>query len=183
VNRVYEYKNLIGQKFGRLTVIEYAGKGLTKDRTSRWLCRCDCGNEKIVTRLNLINNYTKSCGCLLNGDKLYKGIITAENTLFRNYKTNAKNRNISFELTKEEFIDLVHKPCNYDGHIDQKGTEYREETFALNGIDRVDNTKGYTLDNCVPCCSKCNLAKREMTKDEFINWISDVYNYTREKDS
>lgn len=51
-----QIKNLIGQKFGRLTVLEYKGN-------RKWLCRCDCGNEKIIGKSDLTSGKTKSCGC------------------------------------------------------------------------------------------------------------------------
>lgn len=54
--------NLIGQKFGRLTVIERLEN--TKNGKTRWLCKCDCGNETIVQGNNLKNKHVKSCGCL-----------------------------------------------------------------------------------------------------------------------
>ena len=37
------------------------------------------------------------------------------------------------------------------------------------GIDRVDSSKGYTIDNVVPCCSKCNWMKGVLSKEDFIN--------------
>lgn len=57
-----EALNLIGQRFGRLTVIDKAEK--YKDGHTMWLCRCDCGNEKAVLEKTLKNGKTKSCGCL-----------------------------------------------------------------------------------------------------------------------
>lgn len=56
--------NLLGQKYGRLTVIDYAdniyyGKRLK----SAWKCKCECGNELVVTTDHLRNGHTKSCGC------------------------------------------------------------------------------------------------------------------------
>lgn len=54
--------NLIGQKFGRLTVIERIEN--TKRGQTRWLCRCECGNETKVQGSNLKNGHVKSCGCL-----------------------------------------------------------------------------------------------------------------------
>lgn len=59
--------NLKGKRFGRLEVIEYAGQirfngsGKTK---RQWLCKCDCGNTKIITGGSLTNGKTRSCGCL-----------------------------------------------------------------------------------------------------------------------
>lgn len=55
-------KNIIGKKFNKLTVIREHGR----DKSGRliYLCRCDCGNETIVNRSNIMTGCTKSCGCL-----------------------------------------------------------------------------------------------------------------------
>jgi hypothetical protein len=53
---------IAGQKFGRYTVKEFAG--LDKSRKSKWLCVCDCGNEKVVLAQSLKAGLTKSCGCI-----------------------------------------------------------------------------------------------------------------------
>jgi hypothetical protein len=50
---------------------------------------------------------------------------------------------------------------------------------VANGIDRVDNTKGYSVDNCVPCCRRCNVAKADMTPDQFLGWASLVAHFGR----
>ena len=55
-------KDLTGQKFGRLTVIERAGT--SKGRKALWLCKCECGNEKVIMGNNLKSGATMSCGCL-----------------------------------------------------------------------------------------------------------------------
>lgn len=53
--------DLTGQKYGRLTVVkEVERNGYTR----RWLCKCECGNETIVTQPNLRNGHTTSCGCV-----------------------------------------------------------------------------------------------------------------------
>ena len=79
------------------------------------------------------------------------------------YKKNARNRNIKWELTYEQFMTFWQKPCYYCG------TEI--ETI---GLDRVDNSKGYNLDNIVSCCSICNYAKRKLTKEQFIQHCKKV---------
>lgn len=53
---------LVGQKYGRLLVIGYAGKD--KYERTRWECLCDCGNEKVISAHSLRQGATKSCGCL-----------------------------------------------------------------------------------------------------------------------
>lgn len=54
--------DLTGQKFGRLRVIQYAGKN--KRGTRVWLCECDCGNTTSVVTGSLVNGDTQSCGCI-----------------------------------------------------------------------------------------------------------------------
>jgi hypothetical protein len=53
--------DLTGQRFGRLSVIEFAGKA--KNGHSKWLCKCDCGSEVIVSYDGLKRGDSKSCGC------------------------------------------------------------------------------------------------------------------------
>ena len=55
------FKNIIGKKFNRLTAIEYSHY---KNGHSFWLCRCDCGNTRILPMNALRSGNTKSCGCL-----------------------------------------------------------------------------------------------------------------------
>jgi hypothetical protein len=55
-------KNLKGQRFGRLTVLEFAGL-VTGDKNTSWLCRCDCGRELTIRSAVLISGNTVSCGC------------------------------------------------------------------------------------------------------------------------
>lgn len=56
-----EYSNLIGKKFGKLTVVK--GDGSKDTNRKKWLCRCDCGNEVWVRALGLVMGHTSSCGC------------------------------------------------------------------------------------------------------------------------
>lgn len=59
--------SLIGKKFGRLTVVSYAGdEHIGSDNNTRWVCMCDCGKETIVGRGKLKSGHTKSCGCLVS---------------------------------------------------------------------------------------------------------------------
>jgi hypothetical protein len=49
--------------------------------------------------------------------------------------------------------------------------------FTYNGIDRIDNSQGYIIDNVVPCCTKCNIAKGRQSIQEFKEWIYRAYAY------
>lgn len=58
-------KDVIGKRFGKLTVIAKAEK---RDKKERWLCKCDCGKETVVQYNNLVTGNTSSCGCLRGAD-------------------------------------------------------------------------------------------------------------------
>ena len=58
------FKDIEGEIFGRLTVIKEIKNDDKEDTFSYWLCRCECGNEVVVTGVSLRNGNTKSCGCL-----------------------------------------------------------------------------------------------------------------------
>ena len=55
-------RDLKGEVFGRLTVVQFAEKN--KYKQARWLCRCSCGTEKVIEGYSLTRGHTKSCGCL-----------------------------------------------------------------------------------------------------------------------
>jgi hypothetical protein len=68
---------LEGERFGRLTVVKKVGKSVGCNGV-QWLCRCDCGGEKVVGSVLLRRGKTKSCGCLKRGpmpwrERLVKG--------------------------------------------------------------------------------------------------------------
>lgn len=62
INRSVQLKNLVGERFGRLVVVERSGS--TPKGGARWLCRCDCGSDATVAAGNLRGGSTRSCGCL-----------------------------------------------------------------------------------------------------------------------
>ena len=173
--------NLEGQKFGRLTVLHFTGRN--KSGHSLWNCLCECGQFNTVTISNLKDGSTKSCGCLqkeLVSKRRSLPIGEANrNNVLATYRCNARKRNIEFSLTKEQFKKLVQQKCFYCGvkphtisnHIGNNGK------FIYNGIDRVDNNKGYVVENCVTCCSICNDWKRTRTRQEFLLRIKLIYDH------
>lgn len=79
--------NLVGRKFGRLTVIKEANRN-SKDRR-QWLCKCDCGNEVILPTTALTTRNTRSCGCLRTKDlvgRRFGKITVLEKTNKKKYK-------------------------------------------------------------------------------------------------
>ena len=178
----YNIKNEIGNKYGKLTVIEK--KENNKFGTTRWLCKCDCGNLTVTNGLTLRNGKTKSCGCIITG-KQRKGEQPLKR-MFRSYKTGATNRNLKFELSFIDFKNTVMKECFYCGdkpyreHYAFHRTRYSkgkqtDEVMKFNGIDRLDSNVGYILNNCVSCCIYCNRAKSDLNVEEFKIRILKIY--------
>ena len=84
--------------------------------------------------------------------------------------------------------DLIYKNCFYcneepKDHPSENRYKYGKGLYKRNGIDRLDNTRGYTIDNCVPCCTRCNTIKLDASYDEFIAKIKQIYNFHIEKGS
>jgi hypothetical protein len=84
--------------------------------------------------------------------------LSRNSAKFQTYAKSANSRNFEFRLTEEEFQDFLARPCYLCGLPPESGI----------GIDRIDNSKGYVLDNCRPCCGHCNLMKRDMTYEQLL---------------
>lgn len=82
-------KNIIGEKFGKLTVIEYIGKN--KNGYHCWKCQCECGNYTTALDKSLKNGHKKSCGCLKKKAKDLTGKKFGNLTVIE--KSGRKNRN------------------------------------------------------------------------------------------
>ena len=87
---------------------------------------------------------------------------------YKNYVISASLRNLEFTLTKEYFMDIVKTPCDYCNIIQKKG---------FNGIDRLDSTIGYTVDNCKSCCEMCNMMKGTTGHNIFIQRVGHILTY------
>lgn len=85
---------------------------------------------------------------------VYPTFKTLSTLYYSDYKDRCvgeKNRNIKFMLGKDEFNHIKTKPCYLCG------VENTDEHY--NGIDRINNSKEYTTENCKPCCGHCNFMK------------------------
>lgn len=141
-------KDLSGLRFGRLLALFPVGKD--RHGSYMWECRCDCGNTKIVRSGNLVKGGTTSCGCLLKettsanfkvhgksrGDKLYR-VWVSMNRRCRN--TREKNYGARGITVCEDWADDF---ASFEKWSMQNG--YSEGLQ----LDRKDNDKGYSPDNC-----------------------------------
>ena len=193
------HTNLIDKKFGKLTVISFSGFVISKrknrsDETIReWNCICDCGSGKIVKRRECNIIYGKgSCGCNQTEHlkNVYAGNVNPDagfKYVLDTYKKSAKDNNREFSLSNEIFKQLTTSKCFYCGVEPSKvkdgygNIKYKNSVYIWNGMDRVDSTKGYTEENCVTCCTICNIAKKDMPYKEFLQLVKRIYNNLNDK--
>ena len=78
---------------------------------------------------------------------------------------------------KYPFCNKIEKSCYYCGKLNSSFKRDRSSKFILyyNGLDRIDSSKGYTNENTVPACKKCNIAKNDRSVNDFINHIELIY--------
>lgn len=169
INRYREY---IGKDFGCIHVDDIDLSAISKNRIY-FLCTCTkCGAKLRIRNDGLLNK--RPCECCIkcigkwrkeHFSELYKDkpekVFREKHTHFR---ANANTRGIGYFLTLDDIVDLCSQPCHYCG---------KERCL---GIDRVDNSKPYTRDNCVPCCGCCNKMKMDLELSFFLDQIKRIYN-------
>lgn len=144
-----------------------------------------CGKEKNVPSYSFARKSVK-CDCdewqtlfgHLNGRTPLPNQQSHVNLLYSHYKRSARDRNLVFALTIDQFRSLITAKCFYCGAepIEKKSSNCAG-LFARHGIDRVDNNTGYVFGNCVPCCKTCNFMKNDMTREEFILHAKKIATY------
>lgn len=169
-------KDITGKIFGYFKVEKISDKKYKGSHL--WECICICGNRKVLRAGPLQDGRLVSCGCrrIMRQSKKTKEEVSIQQ-LFSHYRRQAIARNISFQLSKKEFINYITQDCFYCGV--RGGNKYKAqrsagEIFEYNGIDRIDSSKDYFVENCVPSCGFCNKAKNTKSHDEFITYIKKI---------
>ena len=133
--------DLIGQRFSRLLVTEFAG--MDKNKQSQWNCLCDCGVEKVLLGYSLRNGGVKSCGCMLKDVGRTMGLAhrTHQMTSTLAYK--------SWNSMKNRCLNPNHNKYNYYGGI---GVKVCDKWMTFEGFheDMGDRPKGTSLDRINP---------------------------------
>lgn len=126
--------------------------------------RCQyCGDTKPITKFckHRLGYWTHTCKtCKSEYDKSYK---QKPQRRYASYKEHAVRRGIEFPLAFEEFMKFWQKPCAYCGNA-----------IATIGIDRKDNSVGYRIDNCTPCCTRCNSMKLDQDFEEWTSHMKQI---------
>lgn len=85
---------------------------------------------------------------------------------FRTYVSSAKSRGFEWKLTLEEFLSFWKKPCDYCGG-----------DIVTIGLDRINPSLPYQIDNVGPCCFSCNRMKSDLTSVDFSNHIKKIHTH------
>lgn len=181
----------VGKVFTFLTV-----KLMTEERSNGcrvWTCECKCGKIINIRTDYLQQGWSKSCGCLRsqrakdripevwnkNFKKNQDNEVYRFNELIKSYMRGAKNRNIDFNLSKEEIYEIVTMDCHYCGVEPKKSDVSKKYVDYFSGIDRKDNSLGYTKSNSVACCGVCNRAKNNMNYGEFLSYTKQIFDFIK----
>lgn len=160
--------DITGQRFGRLLVIGYAGKD--SRRNTKWLCRCDCGCEKVLLRLTLVSGATRSCTCLQKEMFGQHRIIHGQSrkTTYRIWDGMRRRcqdpNNPGYKHYGYKGITVCEKWQKFKGFFEDMGARPPGLT-----IERKDSRGNYEKTNCIwatptenlrnRCCVKLNMEK------------------------
>lgn len=159
-----EFIDLTGDRYGRLTVIGYAGH---KGGRTAWRCRCDCGNEVITTGNQMRRGKTRSCGCLadeIKGERARQGLAHCGEHMIRHglhgsrlYLIWKAMRQRCNDTNSKDYPDYGGRGINVCSEWNDFKAFYNwamaagykpDAAFGECTLDRIDNSQGYRPDNC-----------------------------------
>jgi hypothetical protein len=113
-------------KYGRLTLVQSVGyfiEGKQNKKRAAFKFKCECGNEIVARAKDVKSGLISSCGCLAKQSKSNNGKKNAlpdcaaiKTLLYNRFVKSSEKRKKENELSKEDFLELIQKPCNYCGH-------------------------------------------------------------------
>lgn len=135
--------NLIGKKFGKLLVIENL---LSKNESRMWLCKCECGKEKITRTKSLMNGDTITCGCGAKTRAKKHGLANSKpyHVWFAMKRRIMNTKSKDYKLYGGRGITLDKKWIEFNEFWKDMGNSYKQGL----SLDRIDNNKGYFKENC-----------------------------------
>ncbi len=166
-----------GDTVGKWTILEFKGYSKVGGSNTQYLCECSCGVQKLVLTTNLYKT-SKQCNKCRS-----KSLITRKHLMDQLWNVlnhGAKRRNIEVKITKDDMLTQFEKQqrkCALTGVdlvIYLERDKYTQTTASL---DRIDNTKGYLIDNIQWVHKKINALKNDFEQSEFIEWCKLIAQY------
>jgi len=173
--------NYVGKKINNIEIVLC----FRKNNKTFFNCICFCEKNFVSRSDSILSETTKSCGCisgfLISKKTSKRNNANQINSLYGSYKANALKRKVIFNLSLDEFKEIIVKNCHYCGAKpfqkwmhNKKRKHYFNQPILYNGIDQVMPGYGYYMDNVNPCCHICNRAKHNSSYSDFINWINRI---------
>lgn len=170
-------KNLSGQKFGKLLLLEK-----DSNNKAKYICKCDCGTIKSVSRSHIVAGNTTSCGCIKRDGSLktqWKGcgeisgnfwhmhiIRSASGSKQGDRIRRPKDLNITIEYIWDLFLKQDRK-CALSGIILVFPKHGKDRLYTAS-LDRIDSFKGYIVDNVQWVHKDINIMKNKFSQEYFI---------------
>ena len=171
--RKKQRKDLTNCRFGKLLAIDSE----KVNSRIKWICICDCGNQKKVDRGALLAGATKSCGCI---KKNWKGYGQISGQQFSRIRYSATIRKLDFKISIEyiwELFLLQNKKCSLTGvslHLEPNYMGKISKNTA--SLDRIDSSKGYIEGNVQWVHQKVNIIKNDLSEQELYDWCKLIIN-------
>lgn len=169
-------KSIVGLKVGKLSVVSFDH---TENRRSYWLCQCECGNTLIKERSSITNTPTQIPSCGLCIDRTgsssinWKGFGEISQKYWGDCVRGGDSRGLEFKLTIEEAWNLFlsqGRECALSGLPIKFKLNYKDDQTA--SLDRIDSSKGYTLNNVQWVHKDINRMKTDFTQEQIINYCN-----------
>ena len=178
----YNFKNILGQRFGRLTVIERESNRPRNNCGSLayWFCLCDCGNKISASGANLRQGQYLSCGCLQKEVIVKLSTIhgqakrfqeTDEYQMWNRAKNRARKIGVRFDLKPSDIVIPEFCPVLGVKLVRSK----MKSNFASPSIDRIFPERGYVRGNVRVISQKANTIKNNSTIEELEKVLAYSY--------
>lgn len=164
-----KYMDLTGQRYGKLVVLEYAGRNVTG--RPLWKCKCDCGNIHYSSTIDLRHGDTISCGChkAKMVSEINKKHGCSKDVLYKRWKEMRGRCNNPHNAIYYRYGGRGIKVCKEWDDLDN-GFEQFKKWAEENGyspelsIDRIDNNGNYEPSNCRWTDNTTQIRNRSITR-------------------
>ena len=168
--------DITGNRYNRFVVLKLVGR---EDNRTLWLCRCDCGVEKVLCGGNI--KRTESCGCIQKERAAARltthGMSrTRADRFLKGAKHRAKRMGLPINLTIHLVAELLRKTknCPICGITLATGKDNSRGNMANASLDKLIPSLGYVQGNVNIICRRCNMIKLNASSDELrhiADWI------------